>query len=130
MLEGIGNIDSLLGDFNSKIEKLKSSTGYCRIVTSNDNGERLLEVFEKKKLSIKNTAIFCRFRQKSTWSCMQSTERVKNQIDYILSKRNLKKHLLDSKSSLLEVETDHRLEVSRFDSKQLREEEEKSLKSK
>jgi len=73
-----------MGDFNAKVvcEKHGKTAGPYGLGMCNEQGERLIDWCEEKKLTIMNTWFAAHPRRRYTWA--SPGDRTRNQIDYIM----------------------------------------------
>ena len=104
----------LCGDFNAKIGKQKHDDIYHEVCGSygkgkpNTNGDSLLNFAKANKLVITNTYFKHRVSHRTTWISPNNTQ--KNQIDFILIRRNKEIRLKNSRSyGGMHTSSDHKL---------------------
>jgi endonuclease/exonuclease/phosphatase family metal-dependent hydrolase len=108
----------LLGDFNAKLTN--DNHGFQGILgqhslhsTSNDNGERLLELCLSYNLTIGSTMFPHKDVHKYTWTHPNGVNR--NQIDHVCISRTLSKSLLDVRTQRgANIGSDHELVLSKL----------------
>ncbi len=114
------------GDFNAKTgtgyENYKENMGKYGKGMINTNGEHLLEMAAKNELLLANTMFYHKKAHRTTWVCPERRNEhrtaqgeirrnpYRNQIDYVIVKKDHKIMLQDARSySGIETNTDHRL---------------------
>lgn len=103
------DIKILIGDFNTKVGSNSSSAvGQHGLGTSNNNGNRLIDLCQEYNMKIGGTLFPQKDVNKYTWTSPEG--RIRNQIDHICISQNWKQLLLDVRTRRgADIHSDHLL---------------------
>ena len=113
------------GDFNAKTgsgyNDFPENIGKFGKGEINSNGSCLLEFCNRNGLFLTNTFFQHKLAHRVTWTCPEKINKnkrknpIRNQIDYILTRKQIKHNIMDSRSySGTFVESDHNLVLTKI----------------
>ena len=122
--EMINNYFMILGDLNAKVGSARPASGgavgcFSKHVSSNANGERLIELCEEQNLILCNTMFKHRMQHRSTWFSDGLVHRdgqpVRNMIDFVIMRRSNTVRVVNARSyGGFTIRSDHHLVIADF----------------